>query len=166
VYDIICLNIKREVITMVPSFEKRVRAFAIDTSGVTLFVIISMPLGSVYEFLPYIVSGSAFLGIYFLPYFLKNKGQTFGKRIQKIKIVGLDGEDVQLWKLLLRDLFKILCSISTFGIYMIFSFFFLSDKTSRTIHDYIFKTKVIDLEKPMGKNNYLGKTQYMKKRGF
>jgi hypothetical protein len=42
----------------------------------------------------------------------------------------------------------------------------MSDKTSRTIHDYIFKTKMIDLEKPTGKDNYLGKVESMRKRGL
>jgi uncharacterized RDD family membrane protein YckC len=42
----------------------------------------------------------------------------------------------------------------------------MSEKTSRTIHDYIFKTKVIDLEKPTGKNTFMNKTESMRKRGF
>jgi len=150
---------------MIPSFEKRVRAFAIDTSGVMLFVIISWALGDVFLELPYIVSGSAFLGFYFVPYIF-SKGQTFGKRIQKIKVVNLDGSDVELWKVFLRDLFKLILSIGTFSVYMIVSFFILSDKSGRTVHDYIFKTKVIDLEKPTGKNNFMNKTESMRKRGF
>ncbi len=150
---------------MVPSFEKRVRAFAIDTSGVMLFVIISWALGDVFLELPYIVSGAAFLGFYFVPYIF-SKGQTFGKRIQKIKVVNLDGSDVVLWRVFLRDLFKLILSIGTFSVYMIVSFFILSDKSGRTVHDYIFKTKVIDLEKPTGKNNFMNKTESMRKRGF
>jgi hypothetical protein len=42
----------------------------------------------------------------------------------------------------------------------------MNEKTSRTIHDYVFKTKVIDLEKPQGKNNYLNKTESMRKSGL
>ena len=78
---------------MIPSFEKRVRGFAIDTSAVMLFVIVSMPLGDLFKELPYIVSGSAFIGFYFLPY-LFTKGQTFGKKMQKIRVVNLDDTDV------------------------------------------------------------------------
>ena len=150
---------------MVPSFEKRVRAFAIDTSGVMLFVIISWALGDIFLALPYIVSGVAFVGFYFVPYIF-SKGQTFGKRIQKIRVVNADDTDVPLWKVILRDLFKLTLSIATFGIYMVISFFILSDKSSRTVHDYIFKTKVIDLEKPTGKNTFMNKTESMRKRGF
>lgn len=156
---------------MVPSFEKRVRAFAIDTSAVTLFVILSMPLNNMFPMesgvplIPYLVSGLAFVGLYFFPYFLSS-GQTFGKRIQKIKVVDYLGGDAQLWRILLRDIFKLVLSISTFGLYLVISFFVMSDKTSRTIHDYIFKTKMIDLEKPTGKDNYLGKVESMRKRGL
>ena len=54
---------------MVPSFEKRVRAFAIDTSGVSLFIIVSLFLGVYYEPLPWIVSGLVFFGFYFFLFF-------------------------------------------------------------------------------------------------
>ncbi len=156
---------------MIPSFEKRVRAFAIDTSAVTLFVILSMPLNNMFptesEFplIPYLVSGLAFFGFYLFPYFI-SKGQTFGKRVQKIKVVDVTGVDAPLWRILMRDVFKLSLSIVTFGLYMVVSFFVMSDQTSRTIHDYIFKTKVIDLEKPTGKNNFMAKSESMRKRGF
>ncbi len=152
---------------MVPSFEKRVRAFAIDTSAVSLFVILSLFLGDYYKPLPFIVSGTAFLGFYFFPYLArKSHGQTLGKRIQKIQIVKLDDTNAELWRLVLRDLFKLALSIGSFGIYLIVAFFVMSDKTSRTIHDYIFQTKVIDLEKPIGKYDGFNKTESMRKRGF
>jgi len=111
------------------------------------------------------VFGLAFFGIYFFPHFL-TPGQTFGKRIQKIRIVNLEGEDITIAHAILRDFVKVFLSIITFGVYLVISFFVMSDKTSRTIHDYIFKTKVIDLEKPTGKNNYMNKTESMRKRGF
>jgi uncharacterized RDD family membrane protein YckC len=152
---------------MVPSFEKRVRAFAIDTSAVSLFVILSLFLGDYYKPLPYIISGSAFFGFYFLPYILnKSHGQTLGKRVQRIQIVKLDDTNVELWRILLRDLFKLALSVGSFGIYLIIAFFVMSDKTSRTVHDYLFKTKVVDLEKPIGKYDGFNKTESMRKRGF
>ncbi len=152
---------------MVPSFEKRVRAFAIDTSAVTLFIILSLFLGTYYKPLPWIITGLAFFGFYFFPYFAKKThGQTLGKKVQRIQIVKLDDSKVELWRIILRDLFKLSLSIATFGIYLIVAFFAMSDKTSRTIHDYIFKTKVIDLEKPTGKYDGFNKTESMRKRGF
>ena len=81
-------------------------------------------------------------------------------------MLNLDDSKVELWRLLLRDIFKLTLSIGTFGLYLIISFFAMSDKTSRTIHDYIFKTKVIDLEKPIGKYDAFNKTESMRKRGF
>lgn len=150
---------------MVPSFEKRVRAFAIDTSGVALFTLLSLPLFTVWQYLPHTVFGVAFVGIYFFPHFI-SPGQTFGKRIQKIKIVDVSGEDAGLIQILLRDAFKVFISIFTIGAYLVIAFFALNEKTSRTIHDYIFQTKVVDLEKPQGKYNYMNKTESMRKRGF
>jgi uncharacterized RDD family membrane protein YckC len=150
---------------MVPSFEKRVRAFAIDTSGVTLVIILSSFLGTTWAPLPYITSGIAAFVFYFLPYFFSS-GQTFGKRIQKIKVVTLHGKNVNVFLLILRDLLKLGLSVLTFGVYLIICYFVMNEKTSRTIHDYIFKTKMIDLEPLQGKNNYLGKSEYMRKRGF
>lgn len=147
---------------MVPSFEKRVRAFAIDTSGVTLLMILSIPFGM--DIAQFIIIGAVIL-FYFLPYFFI-KGQTFGKRIQKIKIVTLDDKDVAIWKILLREAFKLGLSVLTFGIYLVVAFFFMSDKTSRTIHDYIFKTKMIDLKPERYSNNVLQTTESLKRRGI
>ncbi len=147
---------------MVPSFEKRVRAFAIDTSGVTLLLILSIPLGS--EIAMYVAIAGVFI-FYLFPYLL-SRGQTFGKRIQKIKVVTVDGLDVPLWRLFLREVFKIGLSIVTYGVYLVVAYFVMSEKTSRTIHDYIFKTKIIDLQPEKQNGNVLGKTESMKKRGL
>jgi uncharacterized RDD family membrane protein YckC len=150
---------------LVPSFEKRVRAFAIDTSGVMLFIILALPFAVENRYISIAISVAAFIGFYFFPHFL-TPGQTFGKRIQKIRIVNLDGDPVKLWVVLLRDFFRVALSIATLGAYLVVSFFVMNEKTSRTIHDYIFKTKVVDLEKPQGKYNYMNKTESMRKRGL
>ncbi len=147
---------------MVPSFEKRVRAFAIDTAGVTLLLILSLPFTA--EVALYAAIGGVFL-FYILPYILSS-GQTFGKRIQKIKVVDLDGTDVPLWRILLREIVKLGLSVFTYGIYLVVAFFFMSEKTGRTIHDYIFRTKLIDLKPEVKGENVLGKTESMRKRGF
>ncbi|MFP4186952.1 MAG: RDD family protein [Acholeplasmataceae bacterium] len=147
---------------MNPTFEKRVRAFAIDTSGVALLAILAIPFSDVFG---YVLVGLGFIGLYFVPY-LFSSGQTFGKRIQKIRVVRSDGRPIAVWHVLLRDAFKLFLSIGTFGIYAIISFIFLSDHASRTIHDLIFRTRVIDLEPPQGRDNYIGKGESMRKRGF
>lgn len=154
---------------MIPSFEKRVRAFAIDTSAVMLMLMIAYPMpqtfpGLLGEVLVYVIGLGGFLGFYLVPYLFSN-GQSFGKRIQKIKIVDVSGQTAPLWRILLREVFKILLSVFTFGIYMVISFFILSDQ-SRTIHDYIFKTKMIDLEKRTERDHYFGTTESLRKKGL
>ena len=151
---------------MVPSFEKRVRAFSIDTSGVALFSILSIPLGIYWAPLPYVVVLTAFFGFNVLPHLL-TPGQTLGKRTQKIKIVNLDGGDLSKLHVILRDLFKVVISIVTVGVYLIVAHFAMNEYTGRTIHDYLFKTKVIDLEeKPQKKYEYMNRTESMRKRGL
>ena len=156
---------------MIPSFEKRVRAFAIDTSGVMLLIILALPMRSTFQgllgtIISYVMVIGAFLGFYLVPYFFSN-GQSFGKRIQKIKIVDLDGNDVKLWVILIREIFKVGLSMFTAGLYMVVSFFVMDEKTSRTIHDYIFKTKLIDLEKrARGRTEYFGTTESLRKKGL
>lgn len=77
-----------------------------------------------------------------------------------------DGSPASLIRILARDLFKIGFSIGTFGLYMVIAFFAMSENSGRTIHDRIFKTKVIDLQGPQGKDHFLGRGESMKKRGL
>lgn len=152
---------------MVPSFEKIVKSFAIDTSGVMLVLFISIPLGEP-PYLRYVLIGAAFVGFYFFPYILSN-GQTFGKRVEKIKVVDKSGVDCQLWRALLRQLVFLVLSIGTFGIYLIVSFFLMSEKReNRLPHDYIFRTKIIDINPPNRDRGSDGfeKTDSMRKRGL
>lgn len=162
-------KLERNEVFMIPSFEKRVRAFAIDTSAVMLMLMIAYPMpqtfpGLLGEVLVYVIGLGGFLGFYLVPYLFSN-GQSFGKRIQKIKIVDVSGQTAPLWRILLREVFKISLSVFTFGIYMVISFFILSDQ-SRTIHDYIFKTKMIDLEKRTERDHYFGTTESLRKKGL
>ena len=148
---------------MIPSFEKRVRGFAIDTSSVMVFIIVSFGLPT--DLLKNIMMGLAFFGFYFLPYFFAD-GQTLGKKTQKTKIVRVDGTKAPIWLIILRDVFKLGLSIITFGVYMIVSFFFISNKADRAIHDYIFKTKVIDLETRQRKDQILGTSESLRRKGL
>ena len=87
---------------MIPSFEKIVKSFAIDTSGVMLILLVSIPLSDPVYLRPILI-GAGFIGFYFFPYLLSS-GQTFGKRVEKIKVVDLSGADARLWRVLLRQL--------------------------------------------------------------
>jgi uncharacterized RDD family membrane protein YckC len=134
---------------MVPRFEKRVRSYAADVSGLAILTILTalgMPVFPGREYAQAAVMLVGFFLIIILPMIL-SKGQTFGKRMQKIKVVKLDGTDASILILVLREIFKYGLGIATFGVYIIVAYFTLTEKhVSRTIHDYIFKTKVIDLD--------------------
>ncbi|WP_025724811.1 RDD family protein [Acholeplasma granularum] len=136
---------------MVPRFEKRVRAFAADISGlVIVFILAAFGLADFDSSIRAIIQVTALILTFFFliifPHLIKSK-QTFGKRIQKIKVVNLDGTEATKFKLILRELFKYSASTLTFGLYLVIAYFALTEKqVSRTIHDYIFKTKVIDLD--------------------
>jgi len=151
---------------MVPSFEKRVRAFAIDTSGVALIGMISVfGIAPSNETLAQIVVAVGAFGFYFIPYVF-NHGQTLGKRVQKIRIVRNDDSPAPLWQLILRDTFKLGLSITTGGLYLVIATFSMSSHVSKTIHDYIFQTKVIDLEPRTKRSDLLGKSSLLKERGL
>src|SRR5690554_755106 len=156
---------------MVPRFEKRVKAYSVEISAVVIVLLVSaMGLSNISDLFTFILVPLAFLLVTIIPVIL-SKGQTYGKRIQKIKVVKLDGTDASTFILVLRELFKWIASIATFGIYMIIAYFAMSEKeVSRTIHDFIFKTKVIDLDKtPQNikrNESFLGKSESLKKRGL
>ena len=134
---------------MVPRFEKRVRAFAADISGLSVAVLLTAFGLTNFEgknLVQFIVITLAFILIIILPLCLKSH-QTFGQRIQKIKVVNMDDREPHVIKLIAREIVKYGLSLATFGVYLILAYFFISEnQVSRTIHDYIFKTKVIDLD--------------------
>jgi uncharacterized RDD family membrane protein YckC len=151
---------------MVPSFEKRVRAFAIDTSGVALIGMISIfGISPVNELFGQIFLLFGAFSFYLLPYFF-GTGQTLGKRVQKIKVVMKDDRKAPIWLLVLRDVVKLILSVSTFGLYLIVATFSMSSHVSRTIHDYVFQTKLIDLEVKSKQTSFLGKSSLLKDRGL
>jgi len=155
---------------MVPKFEKRVRAYAADISGAAVAtIIVAFGFPGLEQWVKMLIVFIAYFLTSIFPYFI-SKGQSFGKRIQKIKIVKIDGSDANLFILILRELFKTGLGIVTFGIYSIVAYFALTEKNvSRTIHDYVFKTKAIDLEKPTKhdrKDHMLGTSESLKKKGL
>ncbi|MGB0174738.1 MAG: RDD family protein [Acholeplasmataceae bacterium] len=151
---------------MVPSFEKRVRAFAIDTSGVMLVgIVATFGVTPFNETLGIILFGLGAFMFYIFPYF-RGTGQTFGKRIQKIKVVMKDDRPAPIWLLLIRDMTKLFASLFTYGLYLVVATFSMNSHVSRTIHDYIFQTKVIDLQNERDMGSVLGKSSLLKDRGI
>jgi uncharacterized RDD family membrane protein YckC len=151
---------------MVPSFEKRVRAFAIDTSGVALVSMIAIfGIAPQNQRLAQIVMLIGAFSFYLLPYFF-SEGQTLGKRVQKIKIVKSDDTKASLLRIILREITKLFLSAITGGLYLIVATFSMNSHVSRTIHDYIFQTKMIDLEPRSKRSDLLGKSSLLKDRGL
>ncbi len=133
------------------NFERRVRSFSIDLSLaiLLLFVLIgifrTIDFGSDY-FKLILAASISYFGALIVPNFF-SKGQTFGKRTQKMMVVSTKTEQPpKLIMIILRELFKGVLLIGTYGVYMLICGIMLnSRKDGRVIHDLIFKTKVICL---------------------
>ncbi|MFI3329051.1 MAG: RDD family protein [bacterium] len=150
---------------MFPTFEKRVRGFSIDTSLTFLLILllIGLPFSTTLRQILLVV---IMIGVYLVPYIF-SPGQTFGKRIQKTKVVNSDMTDANLFKLIFRDMFKVILSIATGGLYLIVCVFVMDEKSqNKALHDKLFKTTVIDLNtRKTYKDDYLNKPQSLRKRG-
>ena len=132
-------------------FDRRLRAFSIDTSLTFFLVLFVIPLNIEANSKKYIV-----LAIYFVvalvPY-LFGTGQSFGKRVQKLKVIKDTKELVpttlvvpnRLY-LVLRDFVKCIFIILSFGLYILVAGIVSTNREDgRTIHDFIFKTRVVVL---------------------
>lgn len=126
---------------------KRIEAFAADSSLVIMVgIAVNWVCGYVQnaDWLPFIAICLVITLGYFFPY-LVWQGQTFGKRMRKVQLVNLDGSKCNMWKIAAREFFKVFLSIVTGGLYAIIAGLFLVfRKDERTIHDFIFRTKVIE----------------------
>ncbi len=150
---------------MIPTFEKRVRGFSIDTSLTFLLILllIGLPFSNTVRQICLVI---IMIGVYLVPYIF-SPGQTFGKRIQKTKVVNKDMTEANIFKLLLRDFFKVVLSILTGGVYLVICVFMMDERTqNRSLHDKLFRTTVIDLNTRKNyKDEYLNKPQSLRKRG-
>ncbi|PGZ92073.1 RDD family protein [Bacillus sp. AFS029533] len=79
------------------------------------------------------------------------KGQTIGKRWLNIAIVKIDGQEVNLKTMIIREIFFLLGYIKipyfslVIGCVAFIDPFFIFSSDRRTLHDLIAKTKVIDV---------------------
>ncbi|MDD3171508.1 MAG: RDD family protein [Bacilli bacterium] len=133
------------------TFDRRLRAFSIDTSFAFFLVLCLIPIPLDADIKKYLV-GVIYFGVSLVPY-LFGSGQTFGKRIQKIKVIKNTSELVPTkyvvpnrFYLILREFTKCCFIIMTFGLYILVAGIVSTNREDgRTIHDFIFKTRVIVL---------------------
>ncbi|MDD3106680.1 MAG: RDD family protein [Bacilli bacterium] len=140
------------------TFDRRLRAYSIDSSlAFTLMVISMIAIYNVSVILPLgklAIAMACYFGVMMIPH-LFSPGQTFGKRVQKLKVVYDTKELVlktyvvpKLYLLLLRELVKATLTFITFGFYIFIAGIISSGREDgRSIHDFIFKTRVIALTK-------------------
>lgn len=133
------------------TIDRRIRAFSIDMSMATILLILLIILGGTIEgadggLVMFIAAAIAYFGTLVIPNFF-SKGQSFGKRTQKIQVVDLKtGEPAPLFLVILREVFKATLMISTIGFYLVVCGIMASSRRDgRTIHDLIFRTKIICL---------------------
>lgn len=133
------------------SFERRIRAFSIDMSFSTVLFLILIfivnLIGIENNSIKLLVSASiSYFGVLIIPN-LFSKGQTFGKRNQKLRVVNIRTDEVpNMVVILLREIVKGCLMIFSYGVYLLICGIMVnSRKDGRSIHDLIFQTKVIPI---------------------
>ena len=89
-----------------------------------------------------------FLCLYYLIIPVYWKGQTFGKRFFKVKIVKQDGSDVNFQTLFIREIFgRVFIALLSLGFSSLVNCIMLClSKQHLAFHDVLTSTKVIDVE--------------------
>ncbi|MFY9422696.1 MAG: RDD family protein [Bacilli bacterium] len=135
-------------------FDRRLRAYSIDTS--LAFLLVILVIFTVYdlkmpEWAKNSIVAAIYLGVYIIPNLI-SPGQTFGKRVQKLKVIknsGYEGREYRVpsrFFLVLRELLKAACTILTFGFYLLIAGIVSNNRRDgRTVHDFVFGTRVIPL---------------------
>lgn len=130
----------------VVNFEKRLKAFSIDTSlSWLLLLLMALGFSNIYPYNLTIGLALHYL-VLIVPYFFsKGKGQNFGKRTQGIKVINYKtGEVPSIWILILREIVKETLILMTVAVYaLIAGIISTGRRDGRTIHDFIFGTQVI-----------------------
>lgn len=154
------------------NFERRIRAFSIDLSMAAvlfmLFVIVAMQFEGGSDALKFGITASiAYFGVLLVPH-LFSRGQSFGKRNQRMQIANAKtGAIPPLMVIWGREILKGILLVSTFGFYMMISGIMLSArKDGRLLHDLLFGTKVVCLTRFVSdrEGSVLETTESMKRR--
>lgn len=159
------------------TFERRVKSFSIDTSlAFILLVLVAFGIQppqeateevkEAYILWKKIIAMTCYFGVYLIPNLIC-KGQTLGRRVQKMKVVNVKtGETPHIIIILLRELVKAGLILFTGGFYVIIGGIVVNMREDgRTIHDFIFHTKVVPLTRYItdSKESYRSNTETMQK---
>ena len=134
-------------------FDRRLRAYSIDTS--LAFLLVILVIFTVYdlkmpEWAKNSIVAAIYLGVYIIPNLI-SPGQTFGKRVQKLKVIKNSGYEGREYRVPSRFFwscasFKAACTILTFGFYLLIAGIVSNNRRDgRTVHDFVFGTRVIPL---------------------
>lgn len=123
-------------------FNERIQAFSVDMIPLFLTTIIVIFMQVNLELKITIIT-FVFFEFNIFPSHIK-KGSSLGKFTSGIKVVNEDYTEVSLIKMYGREIFIFGVGILTAGLYFVLAFYLLGKrKDKRSIHDLIFKTKVI-----------------------
>lgn len=123
-------------------FNERIEGFAPEIIGLGLAILFI-----IFTVWPWWVNALAVVGTWSFLTILGSffyKGQSFGKRAAKIRVVNLDYHPVSIKKYCLRECVKWIFIIFSFGFYIPLSLVIFSNNLSRqTWHDKLLKTYVV-----------------------
>ena len=132
------------------SFLRRILALFYDTlllTGIILgyLLVVTLMFGDTFESISeriFLQFSYLILGVIFFTYFWKdNKGQTLGRQVWKIRIVGDEHKEPSTKNLIYRSLFGLVFNLA-FGSNYLFIFF---NKDKKSINDLLSKTKTIKI---------------------
>lgn len=138
------------------TFNDRISAFSFDYGlvALVLLIMIFMKIHPEYDPLIKIIVILVFWYIFnIVPAYFK-PGITLGKRSTDIIILDENYKEVTILTIHLRQFFILLVSIFTIGLYLVVSFILLDRRIDkRSIHDLIFKTRVVRRTPFIGKGD-------------
>ncbi len=132
----------REYANLPANFNSRLSAFFLDLGIVALAFLINVFMQYNYYYKIGIIL-FVWLMVNIIPSIFK-KGQTLGKINASIKTVDLENNNISFLISSLRSLFILVLGFFSAGVYFLISLYVSESRMDkRSIHDLIFKTKVV-----------------------
>ena len=152
------------------TFDRILISFSIDTSFAGVLLLLLVPLQKLSSDLRILIAFIIYYGIFLFTY-LFGKGQTFGKRTQKLVVIWntkeLVPKEIKIpnrFYLMLREAVKCTLILITFGFYIIVGGIISTNRQDgRTIHDFIFRTRVVALTKYVNDGVELNRSESVSK---